>query len=355
MMYRIGSSHNFPRGITLTLSAASKPAPLERRLGQSTALGLVLASLIACLATPALAQTFPTKRVRIIVPAGPSGAVDLVPRLLAERMAPDLGQPIIIENRPGGAGIPAVNEILNSPADGYTVLTAYAANWAITPALQPVPYDFLRDFAPVGLSFTGLRVYAVLSSTPVKSLQDLIALAKEKPGSINYASAGVGSGVHMEAAVFASSLGLVTRHIPYRGGAEEVEALLRGDVQYTMSGVNVIMPHVKAGKVRLLAVNRKARSAIVPELPTVAEITGLRDFDFATYVGWVVRAGTPKPVIDRLSGALMKAGAQPDLVAKVFSSGGVELTPSTPEQLAEIIRNEITQYTQAVKTLKVVP
>lgn len=345
-MAQIGSWRRFLR----SRRAAVPNATLRERTPRRPAMfGLALAPLMACLALPAFGQAFPSKPVRIIVPAGPSGAVDLVPRLLAERMAPDLGQPFVVDNRPGGAGIPATNEILNAPADGHTVLLAYAQNWVITPALQPVNYDFVRDFAPVGLVFTGLRVYAVLSSGPINSLQDLIALAKAKPGVVNYSSPGVGSGVHMEAAVFAHSLGLDIRQIPYKGGAELVGALLRGEVHYTMAGVNAIMPQVKAGKVRLLAVNRKTRSSIVPDLPTVAEITGLRDFDFATYVGFVVRAGTPKPAIDRLSGALLKAGSQPDLVAKVYSTGGVELTPSTPEQLAEIIRDEIKAYTQAIK------
>lgn len=314
-------------------------------------LPLAIALLVvgASVLIPADAQNFPTRPLRIISPYSPGNSVDLASRLLAPNMSQDLGQPIVVENRPGGGGVIAINELLAQPADGHTPLVPDAGHWAINPALQTMPYDFLRDMAPVGLIFTGPRYWMVSTSSPINTLQDLIALARAKPGVLNYGTPGSGTPHHMEAEVFRSSLGLDIKHIPYKGGSETTEALLRGDIQLTFLAMSTMLPHVKAGKMRMLAVDTKTRFRVTPDVPTVSEITGIADFHFPGQLGMVARAGAPKPVIERLSAALGKAALSPDVVSRMLNSGGLDMTPTTPEQFAELIREDIKKYALAVK------
>jgi len=302
-----------------------------------------------CLSMSAAAQTFPARPLRIIVAYGPVGGPDTVSRLIAPLIGADLGQTVVIENRGGGAGMPAINEVLNSPADGHTLFVPDAGHWAITPALQDVTYDFMRDFAPVGMVFSGPQIYVVLSSTGIKSLRELIDLAKAKPGVLNYGSPGIGSVHHLQGEVFKSGLGIDIRHVPYRGGGEMTEALLRGDVQFAFLALAALLPHVKSGKLTMLAVSSNTRFRGAPELPTVAEVTGMADFSFLGQMGVVVKAGTPRPVIDRVSGALRKALTNQAAADRVFTTSGIELMPTTPEQFADLIRADIAKYTRAVK------
>lgn len=332
----------------MTHAAAGARVPIERGTPARIGFGFAVVFLMASLTLPAFAQNFPTKPLRIVVPYGPVGGVDFVSRLLAERMGADLGQPISVDNRGGGLGLPAVNEVLKSPADGYTIFALDSAGWAITPALETVPYDFLRDFSPLGTVFSGTFIFVALNSSPVNSLQDLISLARSKPGALNFSSPGTGSLTHLIVAVLANSAGINVVHVPYKSGGEQVEAVLRGDVQFTAAGIPLVGASVKAGKFKMLAVSSKGRFSLAPEVPTVAELTGLRDFDFQGQVGFAVRAGTPAPVIQKLSTALAKAASHPDLIARTRAAG-LELIPVTPEQFTELVRGDIKKYTHAVK------
>lgn len=307
------------------------------------------AVLSAVLIGTASAQAFPTKTIRIIVPYAPGSAVDLVPRLLAERMAPDLGQPVVVENKTGGLGVPAMVETLNQPADGHTVLAVDAGHWAINPALQSVNYDFLKDFTPVSATYTSGILFFTSVNSGISSFPELIAKAKAKPGSIAFATPGIGSTHHLIVEMLKSGAGLEMRNIPYRGGPEVVESVLRGDTQFGMSSLNGVLAQLKAGKLKLLAVSVQNRLKSLPDVPTVSEVTGIKDFNFAGTQALVVKNGTPKPIVDRLSAAVRKAGLQPDLVSKVLEATASDMTPNTPEQELEIMRNDIKKYTAAVK------
>lgn len=309
----------------------------------------VAAALGAVALLPAHAQNYPTKPIRIIVPYQAAGAVDIIPRLLAERMSGDLGQSIILENKTGGLGIPAMTDTLNAPADGHTIFAADASHWAINPALGTVSYDFLKDFAPVSLVFTNGLIIVSGAASGINNLQDLIAQAKAKPGSLNYASPGVGSVHHLVLASLAASTGMDVKHIPYKGAAEMAEALLRNDVQFTMISLPAVQPHAKAGKMKMLAVNITKRLRQIPDVPTVTEVTGIKDFDYPGQQGFVVKAGTPRPIIERISAAVRKAGTQPDLFNKVLEITASEITPSTPDEFAELIRGNVRKFTNAVK------
>ncbi len=313
-------------------------------------LSRVLCLLVAgVFSLPALAQTFPSKSLRLIVPYGPLGAVDFVPRLLAERMSADLGQPVVVENRGGGLGLPAIGEFLNAPADGHTIFAGDASHWSIVPAMQTVPYNFLRDFAPISITFSGPQVWAVLGTSPIKTMQDLVAQIKANPGKMGFSSPGVGSLHHLEGEIFAFQLGLKVQHVPYKGGGEMVESLLRGDTQFLFISPNGVLPYVKTGKMTMLAVSTNTRFRTLPNTPTIAEATGLKDFNIAGQQGLFLRAGTPKPIVDRVAGSLLKAMAIPEIQSRVIETGGVELMPLTPEQFTELIRGDIRKFSEAVK------
>ncbi len=285
----------------------------------------------------------------MIVPYGAGTAPDIVPRMLVERMAGDLGQAIVIDNRPGGLGLPAINEVLNRPADGSTLFAAAAAHWAIVPAMQTVPYDFLRDFAPVTLGYSEPQVIVVSAASPYNSLPDLMAFAKANPGKVNYGSGGNGTLAQLQIETMAHALGVKLTHIPYKGSNETLEAILRDDIQLTTAGVKNTVALVKAGKVRLLAVTTGKRSVVAPDLPTVAELTGLKDFDWVGEQGYVVRAGTPRPLIDRLNASFTKAMVQPDLQKRLIETGAAEFRPNSPEQFGELIRENIKRFGEAVR------
>jgi len=319
--------------------------------GIKSILGCLL--IVSCFASSACAQDFPVKPVRIIVGYVPGGAPDFIVRLLAQPMGAALGQPILVENRAGGSGVPAILEMMNSPADGYTVLNADPSHWAIFPAIQPgLPYDAVRDFAPIGLAFISAAFVAVRTSSPVKDLRELIALAKAKPGELQYGTPGVGSVTHLSLGTFGSLTGMNIQHIPYKGGGQTLEALLRGDIAFTMTTMGLLAPHVKAGNLRVLAVANTARFEAYPDVPTIAEAAGLPGFGFSPTSALVARAGTPRPIIDKLSAALGKAALRPDVVEKALASGN-QMAPGTPEQLAEIIRTDIKKYAEAVKIVGV--
>ncbi len=320
---------------------------VSRACSAILALGTVVAAAMS--AAPAAAQNFPTKPLRIVIPYGPAGAVDIAPRLLAEKMAADLGQPVLIENKPGGMGLPAVNDVLSAPADGYSILAADAGTWAIIPALQTVPYDFLRDFAPVSLTFSNGLLIITGTASGINTLQDLIAQAKAKPGVLNFGSPGIGTLHHLTFEVLRSSLGMDMKHVPYQGAAPVVESALRGDTQVGMASLSAVMPHVKAGKIKILAVNITTRLRQIPDVPTVGEITGLKDFHFPGQQGLVVKAGTPKAIVDKLAASIRKGALHPDVFNKVLEGSASEMTPNTPEQLTELIRGDIKKFANAVK------
>ena len=322
---------------------------IPRTLRTLRTLRTILAATWACLASTAFAQEFPNRPLRIIVLTLPGGGPDLAARLLAQQMTPLLGKQIVVENRPGGGGIPGLQELLGQPSDGHTLAVPDSSHWGMLPVLRAeLPYNTVRDFAPIGLIFTGPQFVVVLDSMPVNTLQEFIALARAKPGTLQMGSVGVGGLIYFYVETFKTSLGLDINHINYKGGADSVSALLRGEISSAAISLAAISSHVKSGRMKLLAVGTKARSRFAPDVPTVAEAAGIPDFDFAGQLGMIARAGTPKPIIDKLSDALQKAVLHPDVVARA-AVAGLEMTPSTPEQLGDLIRSDLKKFAQAAK------
>jgi tripartite-type tricarboxylate transporter receptor subunit TctC len=318
------------------------------RGGRFTRYAVALATAAFC--ALAGAQEYPARAVKIIVPYAPGGQPDVAVRVLAQQFSVQFGQPFVIENVPGSSGIAAINAFLKSPADGYTLSYGDAGHWAINIALNPkVAYDPQRDFAPIGLfgETTGLFL-CVTDSVPVNNLQELIALAKSKPGALSYASAGIGSIHHLIMEDFRASLGLEVLHVPYKGSAQAVPALVGGQVSMALASLAVVTPYARDGKLKILGVSTGKRSSLAPTVPTIAEVA-IPGFDHAGGLGLVARTGTPQIVIDRISAAIAKAVAMPEVVSRFATVGLEPIRDNSPAKLAERMREDRVKYTRVVK------
>jgi len=304
------------------------------------------ASLIA--SVPTSAQDYPNRPITLVVPYAAGGGNDLMARIAAELMSKTLGQQIVIENRGGAGGSIATRQVAKSAPDGYTLGLGGTGTLAIDPTLYPnAGYDPRKDFAPIGLIAKSALVVLVNPSLPARSIQDLIALARKEPGKLNYASAGTGSGIHLGTVYFATLAGIDITHIPYKGSGPALTDLIGGHVAMYFSSLPPAVGLVKEGKVRALAVTDSKRSAIFPDLPTVAE-SGLPGYEAVLHYGIVAPAGTPRPIVDKLNAALRAAVSSPILRDKV-AADGAEPLPSTPEEYAADIDREETKWSAVVK------
>jgi tripartite-type tricarboxylate transporter receptor subunit TctC len=310
---------------------------------------LFVASCIAAVvATPARAQDFPTRPITLIVPYAAGGGNDVMARIVADKMGASLGQPMVVENRGGAGGSIATRAVAHAAADGYTLGLGGTGTLAIDPTLYPnVGYDPRKDFAPVGLIATSALVVLVNPSVPAKTIPELIALAKQEPGKLNYASAGVGSGIHLGAELFAFMAGIKLTHIPYQGSAPALTDLLGGHVAIYFSSLPPAIGLVQDGKVRALAVTGPVRSKIFPDLPTVAE-AALPGYAAVLHYGIVAPAGTPKPIVDKLAAALRVAIASPDVQQRI-AADGAEVMGMTPDEYAADIDREETKWSDIVR------
>jgi len=308
---------------------------------------ILLAATLAA-PVPATAQNYPSRPITLIVPYAAGGGNDVMARTAAEKMSKTLGQQIVIENRGGAGGSIATRQIAKAEADGYTLGLGGTGTLAINPTLYAnVGYDPRKDFAPVGLIATSALVVCVHPSLPVRSIPDLIALAKKEPGKLNYASAGTGSGIHLGTEYFATMAGVKLTHIPYKGSAPALTDLIGGHVAMYFSSLPPAVALVKEGKVRALAVTSANRSPIFPDLPTVAE-AALPGYEAVLHYGIVAPAGTPRPIIEKLSAALRAAVMSDDLKARLAQDGAEPLA-STPAEYAADIDREETKWSQIVK------
>ena len=301
---------------------------------------IVAAAFTTICAAGAQAQgSYPTRAVRVIVPFAPGGNVDLVARAVAQRLTQSLGQQVIVDNRPGASGLVGTHIVAKSAPDGYTLL-AMANTFAVVPSLVSNPgYDPLKDFAGVSLTCLVPQVLVVNPALPVRSVKELIALAKTRPGEISYASAGTGGTGHMAAELFNRHVGLKMLHVPYKGNAQAIVDVISGQVTMMFDQVSTSAPHIRAGKLRGLAVTSLKRSPLFPELPTIDE-SGMRGFEDITFNGLVAPAGTPREVLARLNAAVAKAVSTPELHQR-FIQFGVELTASaSPEAFMAYIGAE---------------
>jgi tripartite-type tricarboxylate transporter receptor subunit TctC len=310
---------------------------------------LVIAALIAAaVAIPARAQDYPTRPITLVVPYAAGGGNDVMARIVADKMGAALGQPIVVENRGGAGGSIATRAVAHAAADGYTLGLGGTGTLAIDPTLYPnVGYDPRKDFAPIGLIATSALVVLVHPSVPAKTIPELIALAKREDGKLTYASAGVGSGIHLGAELFASMAGVKLSHIPYKGSAPALTDLIGGHVQIYFSSLPPAIGLVKDGKVRALAVTGPERSKIFPDLPTVAE-AALPGYAAVLHYGIVAPAGTPRPIVDKLAAALRVAIASPDVASKI-AADGAEVMGMTPEEYAADIDREEAKWSEVVR------
>ena len=288
---------------------------------------------------PASAQSYPTKPIRVIVPFAAGGAVDVLARLVSAKMSESVGQPVIIENRAGAAGNVAADAVAKSPPDGYTILQNTNGQ-AISPSLyKSLPFDAVKDFTPVTQLVASQLLLVATPSLPAKSVQELIALAKAQPGKLNYASAGVGSGIHLGTVLFAETAGIDLTHIPYKGSGPALTDLLGGHVQIYFSSLPPAVGLVKEGKLHALGVTGLKRSASFPDVPTVAE-QGLPGFEAVLHYGIVAPAGTPRAIVDKLNAALCTALDDPKVRGHIATEGAEPLSMSPDEYAADIDREE---------------
>jgi tripartite-type tricarboxylate transporter receptor subunit TctC len=311
----------------------------------STAL-LVFAALTV---GPASAQTYPTKPIRAIVPFPAGGGIDTVIRLLGPKMSETLGQPILIDNRAGASGTLGTDLVAKAPPDGYTLLGTFSSHSQNQILYRSLPFDTVRDFAPITLFGTVANILVTNPSLPVKNVKELIALAKQRPGEILYASIGPASPSHLTAELFNSMAGVRTTHVPYKGAAPSMIALVSGETQLTFTTVLVAVPYVQAGRLRALGVASKKRSVAMPDVPTIDE-AGVKGFESLAWWGLLAPAKTPKPVIDRLHAATLAALKNPEMRERLVSLGA-EIGGNSPEAFAELIRDDIVKWGKVVKAL----
>ena len=302
--------------------------------------------VLALVAAHASAQTYPSRALRFVVGFTPGGGVDINARLLGAKMSEFLGQPVIVENKPGAGTNIAAEFVAKSPPDGYTLFFNSAA-FAINLALySKAPYA-LRDFSPVSVFSESVNLLVVSASLPAKSLQDLVAMARERPKALNYSSAGAGTTQHLAAELFKLKSGTDIVHVPYRGSAPALTALVAGEVQLSFSNTVAIAQHVRAGRLRALAVAGAKRTDVLPEVPTMQE-AGVEGVEVPLWFGLLAPAGTPRAVIQALADGVARAARSPDLRQKLIEQGA-EPVGNTPEEFERQLREEVTRWTEVVR------
>lgn len=322
-------------------------APRYSRL-RALAAAVLLAVVPAVAPVLSASAAYPDKVVTIVVPFAPGGGTDTVTRILAEQMSKDLGQAVIVDNRPGAGTIIGTNIVANSAPDGYTLLMASFAH-AVNPFLNTkLPFDTEKAFAPVGLVAKSYNIAVVNTASRFKTLADLIAYAKAHPGELNFGSFGNGTSAHLSAELFNHMAGTRIVHVPYKGAAPAVTDLLAGQVQVVFSSVASVSGHIGSGSLRPLAVTSAQRSKALPDLPTVAE-SGVPGYVSDAWYGVYVPAGTPAAVIDRLNASLNKA-IQSDAFKKLESVEGLVVTPGTPQDFAAYVHGEATRWRDVIKS-----
>ena len=319
-----------------------------------TALRVVPAMCLAIMLPAAHAQTFPVKTIRIVVPFAPGGANDIIARVVSQRLAEPLGQQVIVDNRGGAGGALGAEQVARAPADGYTLLLANPGPSAINPVLQPqTPYDPLKDFTMVTLMAVSPQVLVIHPSLPVRSAKELVALAKARPGQINYGSSGIGAITHLGMEFFKARTRIDVVHIPYQGANLALTALIGGQVSTMFAALGSITFMLGSAKIRAIGVAAKTRTPFLPDIPTIAE-SGIADFEVVNWFAIVGPANMPRPVVDRLNQAINRVVKAPETRER-FSSLGFEPRGSTPEDLERHIKSEIARWSSVIKTQAIKP
>ena len=313
-----------------------------RSLQRTGALALAAAALLLMQSSATHAQQWPSKPIKWLVPVAPGGATDATARLLQEPVSKILGQPIIIENKPGGAGVIATEAAVRSPPDGYTfgiVYTSHAGNPAL---LGSLPYDSVKDVTPVAFFWRAYLAFAVHPDVPIKTLAEMIARAKKEPGTLAYATGGVGLAAHFAGARLEQEAGIKMTHTPYRGGGPALTDVLGGHVPVLIANISVVQPYVESGKIRVIAVTSPQRSPLLPNIPTVAE-SGFPGYQVSEWFGFIGPAGLPSEVVQKMNAAINEAARQPN-IAEQIAKMGIVVNLGTPEAFRQILAEE-TQIT----------
>jgi tripartite-type tricarboxylate transporter receptor subunit TctC len=308
---------------------------LTRRLLGTTAL--------ATLAAPVLAQWQPTRPIRILVGFAPGGGTDITTRTLSAKFQALLGQPIVVENRPGAGGNLASEATVNAPADGTALMMGTIASLVMNPIMSRLPFDVMTDLTTIGRSVEVTNVLVVPPDRPWRTLPELIAAARARPGTLSYGSSGVGGAGHLGGALLDSMAGIETIHVPYRGGGQLITDILSGKVDFSIATAATVLPHIEASRLRALAVPFTRRSPLLPDVPTVAEAANLHGYEVANWYGLMGPRGLPRPIVDRMNAVLNEALRDPEVVANL-AKHGLEPAPSTPEEFTAIIRAETEKW-----------
>jgi tripartite-type tricarboxylate transporter receptor subunit TctC len=308
---------------------------------------VIVAITIGNLVQAAAAPPYPTRPIRVLVPFAAGGGADALSRILAPKLSEAMGQTWVVDNRGGAAGNLAAEIVADAAPDGYTVFMGFSTVLTVNPSLYKLRYNVQKDFAPVTLLATAQYILVVHPSVQAGSLKEFIALAKQKPGGFNYASAGVGSPLHLAAELFKKRAGVNMVHLPYKGGGPAAAAVLAGEAQVIFGSVASSIPHVKAGKLKALATTGTKRSKVAPDLPTIAE-SGFPGFDVSSWYAFLVPAGTSPAIVKRLHDEAVKAVGLPD-VQQAMSRQGLEVEAGTPQELAQRIASETPVWAGVIK------
>ena len=323
-------------------------SPINHR----SSLVLLCAALLAA-GTPASAQKYPSRPIRVIIPQSAGGSTDLAVRAVTQRLGDALGQPVVIDNRPGAGSLVGTDLVAKAAADGYTLL-GVASSFSINPSLHArLPFDPVRDFAPISRLCALPHILVVHPAVPVKSVKELIALAKAKPGQLNVATSGISTSTHMAAELFMYMTGTKLVTVPYKGGAPGNIALVSGEVQLYFATISTALPHIRGGKLRALAVTTRKRTAAAPEYPTIAE-AGLPGYEHASWVGMLAPAGTPPDIVSRLNGEITRIVHLPE-VKEFLLRDGLEPEGDSAKEFTANIRNEVAKWIKVVKAAGIKP
>jgi len=308
----------------------------------------LVAIAAATLMTGALAQSWPAKPIRIVVPFPPGGGTDIIARETSQKVAAATGWTFVIDNKPGAGGNLGVDAVAKSPADGYTIVIGQTSNLAINPTLYAkLPYDPQKDLAPVVLLANAPLVMVTGANSPYKTIADAVSAAKAKPGAVNFASPGNGTVAHLTSELFQKAASVKTQHVPYKGASQALTDVISGNVELYMSSVPTLLGHIKQGKLRALAVSSAKRVDDLPNVPTINE-SGYAGFNAVTWFGLLAPAGTPKDVVARMNAEFNKALQQAEL-RKKLGDEGADPAGGTPEQFASLIKDDITRWGKVVK------
>lgn len=323
------------------------------RVAAAGALTTTLAFILA--PSPAAAQSYPNRPVRMVVPLPPGGANDLLARLFTERLGAALGQPIIVENRPGAGGNVGTAYVANQPGDGHTLLISSSTHVVNQSFFAKLPYDPIRDFEPVTQAVTVPFVMVVNAAVAATDLNQLLALARAKPGTVTYGTAGIGTPHHLAAEMLRTLAGVDIVHVLYKGAGGLMPALISGEVTFSIAGAAPVLPHIRSNKLRALATAGATRTKVLPEVPTIAEAGPLPGYQIDVWLGVLAPRGTPRAIVDRLNAEIVKIIRDPQIEQERLLPVGMESVGSTPERLLEVMKADLVKYADIARSANIRP